>query len=372
MSTALASLRQQTNKYILNHDIMNCTAEGVTGNHLYSGRALAISEPWDIVQIHPDLKPLYHDICSHYARVGLQHSLDVIWNLEQRHLGAHIGYQPSVFYYGENESKYWGDDAWRRIVAVINSKNNFMRLATWLGMEIPYTRCFDSVREITSQHIEDVVYPSYLKAAVSVAGVGIYRCRDQGELEQALTRFSDNTPVQIQEEIDSNIFLNLQYKVVGNQAVRLAASEQILTGFAHQGNRVPACHEPWHVVDDMAAWLVKNGMKGVFAFDVAVVETSHGQHFPAIECNPRFNGATYPTLIAQKLNIPEWCAINFNTRWHNLANFEIEDLEYDSHTGTGIVIVNWGTVLTGKVSILIAGPSSYRNEISKELERRLG
>jgi len=39
MSAALAQELIPDNKYIYNHDIMNCTAEGVIGNHLYSGRA---------------------------------------------------------------------------------------------------------------------------------------------------------------------------------------------------------------------------------------------------------------------------------------------------------------------------------------------
>ena len=81
-------------KYIINHDIMNCTAEGVVGNHLYSGRALGFSEPWDIIQLHPELQPLWNDITSHYQRIGLSHSSNVIWDLNLEQLGAHIGYQP--------------------------------------------------------------------------------------------------------------------------------------------------------------------------------------------------------------------------------------------------------------------------------------
>ena len=60
--------------YIVNHDIMRCTADGVVGNDLYSGRALGLTEPGDYIQLHPKLKPMWQDISAHYSRVGLSHS----------------------------------------------------------------------------------------------------------------------------------------------------------------------------------------------------------------------------------------------------------------------------------------------------------
>ena len=97
--------------------------------------------------------------------------------------------------------------------------------------------------------------------------------------------------------------------VIGNQVIRLAASEQIPHGFTHQGNRAPASHEPWDAVEPMAQGPKYQGMKGIFAIDVAVVQAQRGLRFPAIECNPGCNGATYPSMIAQKLDIPEWSAV---------------------------------------------------------------
>jgi hypothetical protein len=40
----------QTQGYIINLHIMDCTAEGVVGNYLYSGRALGVSAAQDPVQ----------------------------------------------------------------------------------------------------------------------------------------------------------------------------------------------------------------------------------------------------------------------------------------------------------------------------------
>ena len=56
----------------------------------------------------------------------------------------------------------------------------------------------------------------------------------------------------------------------------LAATEQVLDGCVHQGNRYPVPAPPWPVVEPMAEWLVEQGMQGVFAFDVAVVEHDTG------------------------------------------------------------------------------------------------
>ena len=189
--------------------------------------------------------------------------------------------------------------------------------------------------DISANNMKDIVYPCYLKAAISVSGVGIYRCESKKEFMIAMAQFAEDTPVQIQEEVITNSFLNLQYRIVGNDVIRLAASEQILDGFAHQGNRVPASHEPWAAVDPIAYWLRDQGMKGIFAFDVAIVQTKQGLRFPAIECNPRFNGASYPTMIAQKLDIPEWSAISLSTKHRTLADIDLSDLEFDRRTGEG-------------------------------------
>lgn len=371
MSAAIDHGYLPSGKYIINHDIMNCTADGVVGNHLYSGRALGLSEPWDLIQIHPQLKPLWDDIRGHYSRIGLSHSENVIWELDLRHLGRHIGHRPSVFFFGPHESMYWGDHQWLEIVDYINSKNNFIALAGELGVDVPRTWCFDCVSEIDREQIDRFVYPCYLKAAVSVAGVGIYRCRDKEALFAARGWFDRDVPLQVQEEVVSQAFLNLQYRVVGKDVVRLQASEQILKGFEHQGNRVPAGYEPWHSVDAMAKWLTDHGMKGIFAFDVAVVQTERGLRFLAIECNPRFNGASYPTMIAQKLDIPEWRAITVPTRHRTLNGIDLDGLEFNMRSGEGVVIVNWGTVLAGKLSVLLAGSPDIQDRLELELAARL-
>lgn len=370
-SSDLVELNEPTPKIIYHHDIMNCTADGVIGNHLYSGRALGITSPWDKIQLHSDLEPLWDSITSHYERIGLSHTKDVLWFLSLKQLGAHIGYQPSVFYFGPNEYENWGDNQWYETVDYINSKNNFMELAEELGVDVPKTLCFDNVYQVCDATISGMPFPCYLKAAVSVSGVGIYRCEDKTALMTNLRKFDNYIPIQIQEEIKTDIFLNIQYKVIGDNLIRLEASEQLLDGFVHQGNRVPTRYEPWESVEPMAVWLKEHGIKDIFAFDVAVVQTNNGLRFPAIECNPRFNGASYPTLIAQKLGIKEWSAVTFHTKYTDLEDIDLTNIEYDAITGEGAIIINWGTVLKGKLVILMAGSRSYQEALEIELKARL-
>ncbi|MEM8674035.1 MAG: ATP-grasp domain-containing protein [Cyanobacteria bacterium P01_G01_bin.67] len=362
---------------IFNHDIMHCTHDAVVGNYLYSGRVLGMTEPDDLIQLHPDLQPQWAAITTHYQNINLSHSQNPVWDLSFEQLRKHPSYEPSVFIFGDalhhhSEDEDWFRDRnqdWQDVVEFINSKNNFIRLADELQVKVPVTICAENQTQL--KEYKQIPYPCYLKPAISVDGVGIYRCADAKELTDALTKFEQNIPLQIQQEVIATKFLNLQYQIVGQQARPLAATEQILDGFAHQGNRYPTIYQPWDLVNPMAEWMAKKGMKGIFAFDVAVVETDSGIEYFAIECNPRFNGASYPTGIAQKLKINSWCSDNFCTQYRSLDEFTLGDLEYDSQTATGVIIVNWGSILVGKLGFLLAGSIEQQEELRHLLKEKL-
>jgi len=276
-----------------------------------------------------------------------------------------------VFYFGAGEQEARPDNSWYRVVEYINSKNNFMALAEKLGVPVPKTRCFADVSDINDADIAGFELLCYVKAAVSVSGVGIYRCEEEAELRDALTRFAPRVPVQVQAEVVTDVFLNLQYEVNEQGLSRLAATEQILDGPVHQGNRYPARREPWGCVEPMAKWLYKEGMRGIFAFDVAMVDKPGGVEYRAIECNPRFNGASYPTAIARKLGIRHWLARVFETDHRSLAHVDLTGLEYDASRGDGVILVNWGPILAGKLLFLLAGPPATQERLALELKARL-
>lgn len=357
---------------------MTCTHDAVVGNHLYSGRVLGLTEPEDIVQLHPELRSQWDAIASHYARIGLRHSQNVIWDVSLNVLEDYPNYDTSVFYFGNatgtancDEGCFRRLDAgWFNVVNFINSKNNFIELAQKLGVSVPKTLCFENKAAI--KNLEAFFYPCYLKPAVSVDGAGISRCENQEQLTQALESLCDNLPLQIQEEVIASTFLNLQYRVTAESGLqRLAVSEQILDGFAHIGNRYPSQHQPWETVEPMAEWMAQQGMKEVFAFDVAVVDDAAGTRYLGIECNPRFNGASYPTGIARKLKLTSWRCETFTTKYRSLDCLDLSGIEFNPQTDMGVAIANWGSILVGRIGVLFAGDTQQQNELRAELKQRL-
>ncbi|MEM8829683.1 MAG: ATP-grasp domain-containing protein [Cyanobacteria bacterium P01_G01_bin.19] len=355
---------------------MHCTHDAVVGNYLYSGRVLGTSEPDDLIQLHPDLKSQWSAITAHYDRISLSHSQNPIWNVDFEELSKYPDYEPSVFIFNDaldnlrQDEKWFGENNqnWQDVVKFINSKNNFIRLAEDLNVNVPSTICAESKSKLLQEERE-IPFPCYLKPAVSVDGVGIYRCENDRELNDSLANLDENTPLQVQQEVIADKFLNLQYEVKDGGVEPLAATEQILDGFAHQGNRYPTAYQPWDLVEPMAKWMAKKGMKGIFAFDVATLKNQNDCY--AIECNPRFNGASYPTGIARKLEIDSWCSDNFATKYCSLAEIDLGELEYDPATKTGAIIYNWGSVLVGKLGILLAGSTAQQDELRSRLKQKL-
>ena len=172
-------------------------------------------------------------------------------------------------------------------------------------------------------------------------------------------------------EVNASAFLNLQYQVTAAGVEPLLVSEQILDGCVHGGNRYPASHEPWDAVAPFAQWMEKSGMKGIFAVDVAVVPEGNQTHYVAIECNPRFNGSSYPTLVAKQLNIPAWSSATYPTQLRSTQELKLQDLAFNATTGKGVILINWGTIQAGKVSVLLAGSAQEQAELGQELQARL-
>ena len=77
-------------------------------------------------------------------------------------------------------------------------------------------------------------------------------------------------------------------------------------------------------------------------------------------------------MIAQKLDIPEWSAMTFVTKHRKLSDLDLGGIEFDMKTGEGLVIVNWGTLLKGKLVMLLAGSPDYQEALRSELLYRLG
>lgn len=361
---------------IFNHDITMSTLDSHAGIHLFSGRAIGLSSPGDRVHLHPDLAVDWHDLRSHYARIGLDHSHDIVWNVNFEELAQYSPEDVSVYFFGHafQDSQHCAqllqklDSDWSQVVRYMNSKNNFVDLAHQLGVAIPVTECFSNRAQLGN--LEAFSYPCYVKLAVSDHGVGIVRCANSAELLAATESFPKEKAFQVQTEIQASAFLNLQYRVTSQGLERVLISEQILDGCVHGGNRYPTLHQPWHVVDPMAQWMFENGMRGTFGFDVAVIDQPTGPLYLAIECNPRYNGSSYPTILADRLQVPAWCSETLHTDCRHLSELNWQGLEFDPGTKTGVVLVNWGTIQTGKVTVLLAGTPEQQSNLSNQIRHQ--
>ena len=316
----------------VNHDIMPCTAGEVKGDYLFSGRALGITTPYDIIQLHPQLMDEFPAICDHYDRIGLSYTNQIIWNLHFDELKNYAQYEGSFFCFGDAQHHAAGNENWYRVANYIQSQDNFVTLAAQLGMRVANLHLRNDIPDCAGDAVSKSCYTVYPEASTA---------------------------------------LNLQYQVTGSHLERLAATEQFLEGLSHQGNRFPTPHNAWYCVEPMAKWLFSHGMRGIFAFDVAVMKDACGSEYVPMTCQPRFNGASYPTLIAKKLAIQRWQTRAYATRFHSITALPIRDLEYNPADQSGIVLVNWGTVLVGRLLMLIAGTPVQQQALREELERRL-
>jgi hypothetical protein len=60
-----------------------------------------------------------------------------------------------------------------------------------------------------------------------------------------------------------------------------------------------------------------------------------------------------------------------HTVHRHLCTIDLSGIEYDSQTGEGVILVNWGTVLVGKLVVLLAGSREVQDALFVELASRL-
>jgi hypothetical protein len=321
----------------------------------YRGRALCLTNPNDTIQLPSTIKHCWPWIREHYARIGLPHATDVIWDSDFERMLAFPSRDISVFMFTKEVHAVRPDE--RRLLAVdkANSKNRFIKMCQELRVPTPETVCFDSVSDFRDPGLP---FPLYFKGDMSVSGLAVTRCANIGDLLEAMKHLGPGDGFQLQKEVVAHSFLNLQYEAVNGKLRRLAATEQILDGNSHNGNVFPTRYNAWAAVEPAAQSLLADGIKDVFGFDVAMTEDGP----LALECNPRFNGSTYPTVVANKLPIPCWLATNLKIHADSFDRLSLGGLEYDPHNGSGIIVYNWGSVLNKKLGILVAGESREEQE----------
>ena len=362
-----------TTKCIVNHDLSDCTDENelarVLGVYRYPGRVLATTNPGDIVQFHPDLKSGWDWITCHYKNCGIAHATEVIWDDDMAIMSQFPEFEPSVFFFGESAHASRPDEKWYRVVREMNCKNRFLRFAKEMGAPVPRTLFFSKKSDFNGVY-DDIDFPVFLKVSRSVSGMGVIRCLDKTELEAQIAEIDKDVSFQIQEDLGDAIFINTQYRVVSGKLERLVITDQVLKGCQHDGNKFPSKFDVWDVTDPLAAKMHTRGMKGYFAFDVAICGFNGSTKAYVIECNPRYNGSSYPTNIAIKLGVGEWSAKNISTG--NIKTFndiDLGDIEYDPTTKVGVVVFNWGCIVDGKIGVFFAGNEKQQKQLEERLRK---
>lgn len=332
---------------------------------LYTARALPCTNPDDVIQLDPRLKDDYPYIKEHLAEVGLPTAEQVIWDTSAEIAEELPDYDLSVWQFNEGFSRVRPDVPRLQATRKFNNKNSFIQHCNEKGYPVPRTTIVDNgfIPDISGLN-----FPVYLKAARSSDGASIYRCSSGQELS-AITRHA-NYGYQVQEEVeDVDAFLNVQYRSVGGEALYLATTEQILDGFSHAGNRHPSEHDPRDVVHQLANDIASEGVDDIFALDVAI--SPAGAH--VIECNARWNGSTYPSMVAQRLAAKEWVACSVGTTLAQAKDIELGDIAYNPTGSAGVVILNSGHMaMHGKVSVMFVGPEDAQLEQRVKLSKILG
>lgn len=365
-------MKQQQQPRIFNHNLepvlssMQSLVPGAQkGFEYYSGRPLCVTGPGDIIQLPSAIEPGWNWITQHYERVCLPHTREVVWDDKFGVANRFPDLELSPFLFGPQVHSVRPDERWLRIATKMNEKNEFIQLCQDLGLPVPVTCTF--VDATNFQY--DGSFPVYLKTDTSASGLGVVLCSTKKELFAKIKL--TNGPFQLQEPVDQNaLWLNLTYEIVGDKAKRITATKQVLKGYVHNGNQYPTGLEsdPWEITDVLMAYLVKEGMRGMVGFDLAM--TAQGPLL--IECNPRYNGSCYPAIIAHKLGIPQWKAMNFETSTNCFSKLNLGNLEFDPSTGKGVIVFNWGPLLSErKIGILLAGDENDQFELERALMKIL-
>jgi hypothetical protein len=328
----------------------------------YGARVLAATMPGDVVQLDPSLREPYKYLADHLGQVGLDVTTNVVWDTRQEVATDFPDHDLSVYLFDPTINAVRPDPKRLEATNKFGDKNSFIEFCQEQGYAVPRTIV---VTDGTMPDISDLHCPVYVKAAESSNGKGLFYVTNKPKLRQAIAEVGSN--YQIQEEVPG-VSISVQYHEKDGVVSHLATTDQILDGHTHMGNYHPTIHNPREVTDKLAEELVEGGLRDIFGLDVMV----DGEESTVIECNPRWTGATYPTIAAGRLAIQEWSAYVLPTQHERPRDIKLKDTVYDPRTQIGVVIMNNCRLdAHGKVEVLIAGPLEAQEEIMTKLEKRL-
>jgi hypothetical protein len=328
----------------------------------YGARILACTTPEDVVQLDPSLREPYKYLYDHLGQVGLDTTGDIEWDTRPEVASDFPDHDLSVYLFDAAIQAVRPDKRRFEATSKFGDKNSFIEFCEEQSYPIPRTLI---VTDGTMPDISDLNYPIYVKAAESSSGKGVYRVSDHAELSEAVTTVGDN--YQLQQETPG-VPVSVQYREKDGVIDHFATTDQILDGHTHMGNHYPTVHNPRGMTDRLAEELVAAGLRDTFGLDVMV----NGEESTIIECNPRWTGATYPTMAAGRLAIQEWAAYMLPTQHEHPRDIKLGNTLYNTSNQIGVIIMNNCRLNAhGKVEVLIAGPPEAQEEMLIKLEEKL-
>lgn len=369
----------------LNHSVIGSypKLDGIKGIELYDGRSLGATRPGDEIHLPAGLKDDYPAIARHYREIGLEVTDNIVWNGSLADLANRDPVTRrvlSVFLFGEQANAVAPNERRYQAVKRLNNKNRFIEDMQEAGLPTPETLTLaKGAMPPTEQPNDGFNGPWFVKGAVAASGEEVIKCNTWEEVLKAANSMKDE--YQVQNGVDADDFLNVQYYIKDGKVYHVATTGQILDGPVHAGNRHPSKYNPRQVTDKAAVLAAAMGAEGLVAFDVAAVNPPKdgSKHHPyqLIECNPRPNGSSYPTTVAEKLGVrdAEWAAMNIvvdkrMSLAETMRRLKEAGVVFDPKTKTGATVVNWGTSKDGKLGILFVGPQELQTrqvELTKYL-----
>ncbi len=355
----------------------------IKGIDMYDGRSLGATRPGDEIHLPADLQEDYPAVVDHYKSIGLEVTDNVNWggtlaDLANRDTTARR--VVSVFLFGEQANAVAPNERRYQAVKRLNNKNEFIQDMWEAGLPTPETLIVAKDAMPPAEQPDDGFNgPWFVKGAVAASGQEVVKCDTWAEVIEASGQMEDE--YQVQNGVDAFDFLNVQYFIKDGKAYHVATTGQLLEGSVHAGNRHPSEFDPRGVSDRAALLAAAMGAEGLVAFDVAAIrppeDGSAYNPFELIECNPRPNGSSYPTSVAEKLGVREgeWAAMNIPVAKNmplaeTVRRLQQAGIEFDPESKTGAAVINWGTTKDGKLGILFVGTEelqSYQVKLTKYL-----
>jgi hypothetical protein len=315
-------------------------------NHI-PARALCLSRPGDVVQVHPDLSPQVAQIFSHYRRIGLPCAASVYAGTGLEVADNYPDFELDVFLFCDQTNAVRPNPPRHMTCDRLNNKNRFIYWCIQNGLPVPQTVCYGAGQEVFSNRLG---YPVFVKAAVSGSGMHVIECDDWDDTLAGIAQMPG--PFQLQAKVKHEAAINVLYYAHNGRVDHIITTQQLVEGSQHKGNIFPTRYDPRFLTDKAAA-AVSRSMEGFFGFD-GLVDAAGDFWF--MECNPRPNASTYYAVTAHKLGVTSgWTGRNLPTSKRALADVDLGELEYDPDRGTGIVIVGWGSIPFGMLGLLFIG-----------------